>query len=206
MAPALLSPLAARSRDVVAPELLQRFVDTFLYTSEALFVDEITRLDADARALDGLLDTTRAFPLARCQRTSAFHPAHVSAAELLMATGGLGCLHAYLFHGCRWDEGWAGFGNRVHRADWKRLATIGPPIVLESKQTRTRIGSRRIVIRYAFRFLQEGQVVYVGDQSAMFVKGMALGALLASEPVTPDNDINPDGPPTAGHETPGHQR
>lgn len=201
-----LSTLATRSRSVVAPELLQRFVDTFLYTSDALFVDEITRIDPDARVLEALLDTTRPFPLSRCQRTSPDHPAHVSAAELLMATGGLGCLHAYLFHGCRWDEGWAGFGNRVHRADWKRLTTIGPPVVLESTETRTRVGSRRIVIRYAFRFLQEGQVVYVGDQSAMFVKGMALGALLAPEPVTPDTDTNPDDPANPVQPTPGHQR
>lgn len=174
------SPLATRSRSVVAPDLLQRFVDTFLYTDEALFVDEITRVDPDTRSLAAVLDTTRSLPLARCQRTSAEHPAHVSAAELLMATGGLGCLHAYLFHGCRWDEGWAGFGNRIHRADFKRLATIGPPVVLESSETRTRVGERRIVIRYDFRFIQSGGVVYVGDQSAMFVKGASLGRLLSN--------------------------
>ena len=174
------SPLANRSRSVVAPDLLQRFIDSFLYEEEALFVDEITRVDPETRSLAGLLDTTRPLPLARCQRTSAEHPAHVSAAELLMTTGGLGCLHAFLFHGCRWDEGWAGFGNRIHRADFKRLATIGPPVVLESSETRTRIGERRIVIRYAFRFLQSGEVVYVGDQSAMFVKGPSLGRLLSN--------------------------
>ncbi len=98
-----------------------------------------------------------------------------------MATGGLGCLHAYLFHGCRWDEGWAGFGNRIHRADFKRLASIGPPIVLESKQTRTRVGSRRIVIRYDFRFRQKGETVYLGDQSAMFVKGRALDSVFSPD-------------------------
>ncbi len=174
------SPLAERSRKVVSPDLLQHFVDTFLYSADALYVDEITRLDAETRALEAIFDTTRELPLSRCQRTSELHPAHVSAAELLMATGGLGCLHAFLFHGCRWDEGWAGFGNRIHRADFKRLATIGPPIVLESKQTRTRVGSRRIVIRYAFRFLQNGEVVYLGDQSAMFVRGRALDSLLTA--------------------------
>jgi hypothetical protein len=179
-----LSSLALRSRSVVEPDLLQRFVDTFLYTEAAFFVDEITRVDPETRSLGALLDTTRPLPLAGCQRTSPEHPAHVSAAELLMATGSLGCLHAYLFHGCRWDEGWAGFGNRIHRADFKRLATIGPPIVLESTQTRTRVGGRRIVIRYEFRFLQEGQVVYVGDQSAMFVKGLSLGRLFGSEETT----------------------
>ena len=92
-------------------------------------------------------------------------------------------------------EGWAGFGNRIHRTDFKRLATIGPPIVVESKETQTRMGSRRIMIRYAFRFLQEDQVVYVGDQSAMFVKGMALGKELHSEPGTPER------PATPGHQT-----
>lgn len=174
------SRLAERSRSVVAPDLLQRFVDTFLYRDDALFVDEITRVDPEARSLAALLDTTRPLPFAACQRTSPVHPAHVSAAELLMATGGLGCLHAFLFHGCRWDEGWAGFGNRIHRADFKRLASIGPPIVLESTETRTRVGERRIVIRYEFRFHQSGEVVYLGDQSAMFVRGMSLGTSFSS--------------------------
>lgn len=177
MEPAALPRLAERSGRVVAPELLQRFVDTFLYREEALFVDEITRLDPETRTLEALLDTTRELPLSRAQRTSPLHPAHVSAAEILMVTGGLGCLHAFLFHGCRWDEGWAGFGNRIHQADWKRLAAIGPPLELESKETRTRVGARRIVIRYAFCFKQAGEVVYRGDQSAMFVKGRELGAL-----------------------------
>ena len=175
-----LSSLASRSRQVVAPDLLQRFVDTFLYAPEALFVDELTHVDPETRSLEAILDTTRDWPLGRWQRISTTHPAHVSAAELLMATGGLGCIHAYLFHGCRWDEDWAGFGNRIHRADFKRLASIGPPIVLQSRETRTRVGSRRIVIRYDFRFLQAGQVVYLGDQSAMFVKGRPLGAELTS--------------------------
>ncbi|MEZ4280172.1 MAG: hypothetical protein R3F21_11225 [Myxococcota bacterium] len=185
------SRLAERSRHVVAPDLLQRFVDTFLYSDEALFVDEITHLDREHRALTALLDTTRPLPLAGCQRTSAIHPAHVSAAELLMATGGLGCLHAYLFHGCRWDEGWAGFGNRIHRADFKRLATIGPPVVLESIETRTRVGPRRIVIRYGFRFHQAGEVVYVGDQSAMFVRGISLGTSFSGESAAAGEDASP---------------
>jgi hypothetical protein len=201
------SPLAERSRRVVAPDLLQRFVDSFLYTSDALFVDELTRVDPAARAIEAVLDTTRHFPLARCQRTSPLHPPHVSAAELLMVTGVLGCLHAFLFHDCRWDEGWAGFGNRIHRADFKRLAVLGPPIALESKQTRTRIGERRIVIRYDFRFLQSGDVVYQGDQSAMFVKGRALDSILARSAAGSDGDhsglmSNPDeAPPRPGHQT-----
>ena len=120
------------------------------------------------------MDTNRPLPFAREQRTDARHPAHVSAAEILMVTGNLGCLHAWFFHGCRWDEGWVGFGNRIHRADFKQLARIGPPLRLESRETRTRSGSRRIVIRYDFRFHQDGALVYAGDQTAMFVKDRSL--------------------------------
>jgi hypothetical protein len=91
-----------------------------------------------------------------------------------MATGSLGCLHAYFFHGCRWDQGWARFGNRIHRADFKQLARIGPVVELNSQETKTRIGPLRVVIRFAFEFFQDGNPVYVGDQSAMFVKNKAI--------------------------------
>jgi hypothetical protein len=47
---------------------------------------------------------------------------------------------------------------------------------LESRDTRTRIGPPRIVMRFEFRFEQRGELVYRCDQSAMFVKGKALDA------------------------------
>jgi hypothetical protein len=37
------STLPSRSRSVVPPEDLQRFLDTFLYREQAVFVDEISR-------------------------------------------------------------------------------------------------------------------------------------------------------------------
>ena len=168
------SPLAARSRAVVDPDDLQHFLDSFLYAEDAVLVDEITALDPEARRLDALLDAGRPLPFAAAQRVSASHPAHVSGAEFVMATGSLGCLHAWLFHGVRWDEGWAGFGNRIHRADFKRLARRDAPVELVSSETKTRVGETRIVIRFAFEFRQAGELVYVGDQSAMFVKGRPL--------------------------------
>jgi len=158
----------------IDPGEMRRFLDTFLYREEAFLVDEVLRMDADALEIDARLDTTRKLPFAAAQRTGDQHPAHVSAAEILMVTGSLGCMHAYFFHGCRWDEGWSGFGNRVHRADFKALARIGAPLELFSKETRTRVGERRVVIRYEFRFLQEGRLVYLGDQSAMFFKDRPL--------------------------------
>jgi hypothetical protein len=155
---------------------MRRFLDTFLYREEAFLVDEIVEMDAEERRIEARLDTRRPLPFAAAQRVDEGHPAHVSAPELLMATGSLGCMHAWFFHGCRWDEGWAGFGNRIHRADFKRLALIGPPLVLHSRETRTRVGPRRVVLRYSFEFFQDDALVYLGDQSAMFVKGRLFSA------------------------------
>ncbi len=152
------------------PEDMRRFLETFMYEPDAFLVDEVMVLDHEARAIEARLDTTRRLPFAAKQRTDVRHPPHVSAAELVMVTGSLGCMHAWFFHGCRWDEGWAGFGNRIHRADFKKIARIGPPLRLESRETKTRVGTRRVVLRYEFRFWQDGELVYRGDQSAMFVK------------------------------------
>jgi hypothetical protein len=152
---------------------MRHFLETFLYREDAFMVDEILRLDAEAHAIEARLETTRPLPFAAQQRTSAVHPAHVAAGELLMATGSLGCLHAWFFHGCRWDQGWNAFGSRIHRADFKNLARLGPPLRLESRETRARVGARRVVLRYQFHFWQEESLVYVGDQTAMFFKDQA---------------------------------
>jgi hypothetical protein len=156
----------------IDPAEMRRFRDSFMYRDEAFLVDEVVAMDAEACAIEARLDTTRGLPFAAQQRTSPNHPAHVSAGELVMATGSLGCMHAWFFHGCRWDEGWTGFGNRIHRADFKKLAIVGPPLRLESRETRSRTGARRVVLRFEFRFWQDDALVYFGDQSAMFVLDM----------------------------------
>ncbi len=68
-----------------------------------------------------------------------------------------------------------GFGNRIHRADFRNLARIGPPLELESRETRTRVGARRVVLRFQFLFRQGDTEVYQGDQTAMFFKSPELG-------------------------------
>ena len=152
-------------------EEIERFVTTFLYSRDAFLVDEVLRLDPQQGEIEARMDTTRPLPVSRFQvGDPRVHPRHVSAPDLLLLTGNLGCLHAYFLHGCRWDEGWVGFGNRIHRADFRRLVTIGPPLFLHSKETRVREGQKRVVLRYEFRFSQEGQLAYFGDQSAMFVR------------------------------------
>jgi hypothetical protein len=149
---------------------MQRFIATNPYREEAFLIDEVVRLDAEERSIEARMQTTRYLPFSSLQRIDAHHPAHVAAAEILMLTGNLGFLHAWFFHGCRWDEGWSGFGNRIHRADFKRLAHIGPPLELRSKETRTRTGTRRVVMRCQFEFRQEETLVYSGDQTAMFFR------------------------------------
>jgi hypothetical protein len=170
-----LSALSIRSRSVIDPQILWHFLDTFLYRQEAVLLDEITTVDTESKRIEAVFETTRPLPFAKQQRTSPNHPAHVSGPELILATASLGCLHAYLFYGCRWDEGWAGFGNRIHRADFKQLASIGPPIELVCCETRGRIGPARIVLRFDFEFRQQGKLVYRGDQTAMFIKEKKLG-------------------------------
>ena len=156
------------------PEELRLFLDTYLYREGGFLIDEITDLRREERRIQASMDTRKPLHYSALQRTTAHHPAHVSAAEILTLTGNLGCLHAWFFHGCRWDEGWTGFGNRIHRADFKELARIGPPLELESRELRTRAGERRVVIRYEFRFAQEGRLVYLGDQTAMFLRAPDL--------------------------------
>ncbi len=48
------------------------------------------------------------------------------------------------------------------------------PLRLVSRETRTRVQPKRAVLRYTFEFSQEGELVYVGDQTAVFVKDTPL--------------------------------
>lgn len=153
---------------------MRRFLDSYLYSEGGFLVDEILELDPEAKRVRARMDTKRPLHYSGLQRTGPGHPAHVAAAELLTLTGNLGCLHPFFFYGCHWDEGWVGFGNRIHRADFKKIARLGPPLELESRETRSRAGLRRVVLRYEFRFSQEGELVYLGDQTAMFFNDRAL--------------------------------
>ena len=155
---------------------MTRFLDTYFYDRTAFLIDEVRRIDAEANEVEAVMDTTRHLPYGSLQRGDpALHPRHVSGPELVMVTANLGSLHAYFVHGCRWDAGWVGYGNRIHRADFKRLARVGPPVVLHSREVRSRLGPARLVSRYLFRFEQEGEVVYQAEQTAQFLKGRRPG-------------------------------
>lgn len=165
------------SRDIPGPyepEAMRRFVESFTYKEAAFFIDEVRKMDKDEGVVEAVVDTERYLPISAEQRVDPVHPAHVSAGELLMITGCLGSLQAWFFFGCRWDEGWAGFGSRIHRADFKSLARIGPPLDVIAREKVSRLGPRRLVLRATFEFRQEDRLVYVGDQTAMFFKEREL--------------------------------
>ena len=166
--------MARVGRDIPGPYEpgeMRRFLDTFFYEESVFLIDQVTELDPKRRSVRASFDTTRSLPFTAHQRVRPGHPAHVSGPEIVMITADLGCLHAWFFHGCRWEEGWVGFGVRIHRADFKALADIGPPLLLRSRETRSRVGAERMVIRFEFEFSQDGREIYFGDQSAMFLKG-----------------------------------
>lgn len=156
--------------------VLERFRESFLYSPQAFLVDRVTHADSEGRTLEAELDTAeRSFPYAIHQRTGPNHPAHVAAGDLVMATGSLGCLYAWLFHDVHFDAGWTAFGSRIHRADFKGLARMGPPITLSCRETKARVGPKRIMLRLEFRFVQEEILIYTGDQSAFFLLEPDLG-------------------------------
>ena len=70
---------------------IDHFVATFLYSSEAFLVDEVTAIDRDQGIVEARMDTTRPLPVSRFQRGDALvHPRHVSAPDLMDRNVGVG--------------------------------------------------------------------------------------------------------------------
>ncbi len=70
-------------------------------------------------------------------------------------------------------------GGRIHDARYKALARPGVPVEIECQATKVRLGNKRALARYDLRFYQGETLVYVGDQTAMWLKieeGMELPA------------------------------
>ena len=159
----------------VEPAEAARFVAALPYDPSAFLIDEVLEIDASAKRVRARLDTAKPLPLVAEQRGDPrLHPPHVAGPVLIQLTGMLGMVHAWFLHGVRFDEGWIGFGSRIHRADFRRLVRLGAPLELESVETRARIGPERHVVRYEFRFTQEGALCYFGDQTATWLRGRAF--------------------------------
>ena len=83
-------------------------------------------------------------------------------------TGVIAFVHTYYVLGLRHAEGWIGYGVRIHDAKYHKLANTADPLILECTATRIRNIRNQYFVRYRFRFLQNEELVYEGDQSAIF--------------------------------------
>jgi len=145
------------------------FVADCPYRPEALLFDEILELDPSAGRVVARMPTHERLPFTEWQRAHPErHPRHVSGAVMIHVTAMLGLAHAYFVLGLRHAEGWIGYGTHIAEARYGRLATIGPPLRLEARATRVRRVRGALYVRYAFRFEQEGAVVYESEQGAVF--------------------------------------
>lgn len=144
------------------------FIADCPYGPEGLLIDDIVSIDRDASSLTASMPTRSDFPLTREQRVSARHPHHVSGALMIHATGMVGFAHAYFILELRHADGWIGYGTHIHQARFRRMGKIGSPMLLTCKATSVRKIKSTIVARYDLRFEQDGDLVYHGDQTAMF--------------------------------------
>lgn len=156
----------------------QAFIDDCPYGPGGMLLDEILIVDRDKSLVRVRMPTHEELPLTREQRVHPVrHPRHVSGGLMVHMTGMAGFVHAYYVFDLRHAEGWIGYGGRIHDARYRALAPPGVPIEIECQATKVRRGTRRIVARYDLRFYQGAQLVYVGDQTAMWLKveeGMTL--------------------------------
>jgi hypothetical protein len=80
----------------------------------------------------------------------------------------LGYAHAYYVLDLRQADGWIGFGTNIQEARFGRLVSVGPPLRAECTGTRVRRLRENLYVTYAFRFEQEGVVVYESRQAAVW--------------------------------------
>ena len=152
------------------------FVADCPYGPDALLVDHIESVDVATGTLVARMPTHDGLPLTRDQRAHPErHPRHVNGGLMIHATGILGFAHAYYVLGLRHADGWIGYGTHIHNARFRKMATIGEPLLLECTTTSQRRFRTSILARYAIRFTQAGELVYEGDQSAMWSKIVAAG-------------------------------
>jgi hypothetical protein len=156
----------------------QAFIDDCPYGPGGMLLDAILVVDRDKSLVRVRMPTHDDLPLTREQRVHPLkHPRHVSGGLMVHMTGMAGFAHAYYVLDLRHSDGWIGYGGRIHDARYKSLAIPGVPIEIECQTTKVRRGSKRIVARYDLRFYQGSSLVYVGDQTAMWLKieeGMSL--------------------------------
>jgi hypothetical protein len=145
------------------------FVADCPYEPRAILIDEILEVDREASRVVARVPTPGDLPLTVHQKVvPERHPLHVAAGVLVHLTGMLGYAHAYYVLDLRQEDGWIGFGTNMQEARFGRLVAIGPPLRAECTATRVRRFRENMYVTYAFRFEQEGEVVYESRQAAVW--------------------------------------
>lgn len=150
--------------------LPDEFVADCPYGPSGLLIDDIVSIDRETSTIVASMPTRSDAPLTRDQRVSARHPHHVSGALMIHATGMVGFAHGYFVLDLRHADGWIGYGTHIHSARFRRMGKIGSPMILSCKATQVRKIKSTIVARYDLRFEQDGDLVYQGDQTAMWTQ------------------------------------
>jgi hypothetical protein len=151
----------------LAPE----FIADCPYHPDGLLIDDIVRIDRETSTIVATMPTRADAPITRDQKVHPErHPAHVSGGLMVHVSGILGFAHAYYVLDLRHADGWIGYGTHIHEARFRKMARIGPALTLTCTATGIRKIRGAIVGRYKFRFEQDGDTVYEGDQSALFTR------------------------------------
>ncbi len=147
------------------------FVADCPYGPGGLLIDDVVEIDIEKSRVVGRMPTYDDLPLTREQRAHPVrHPRHVSGGLMVHMTGMMGFVHAYYVLELRHSEGWIGYGGRIHSARFRALARPGEPMLLECEAKRIRRTPKSVLGRYEFRFVQAGQLIYEGDQTALWSK------------------------------------
>jgi len=117
------------------------------------------------------LPTDQTFPLTTAQRgPTNVHPRHVAGGILVHITGMMGWAHAYHLPGLRHKDGWLGYGTHIHTATFRKLVTLGPPVMCTANQKKARKISGKIFSTYQLKYEQSGEEVFVSEQSAIWLQ------------------------------------
>ncbi len=141
------------------------------YAPGAQLLDEIVAIDRETSTIVARMLPTEELPITRDQRVHPErHPRHVSGGLMIHATGILGFAHAYYLLELRHGDGWIGYGTHIHQARFRRMGKMNEPIELSCKATNVRRIKGTIVARYEFAFRQSGELIYEGDQTALWTR------------------------------------
>ncbi|MBX7114939.1 MAG: hypothetical protein K1X64_11485 [Myxococcaceae bacterium] len=151
--------------------LEQAFLDDSPYAPEGMLLDDIVEVDKAKSVVVAAMTVHEDMPITRTQRVHPVrHPRHLSGGLMVHLTGILGLAHAYYVLGLRHQQGWIGYGARIHHARFHALAKPGAKLLLKVAATHVRPGNTKVLGRYSFEFKEGDTLVYEGDQTALWTR------------------------------------